>query len=78
MENIYNWNNEDLDVSNCKFEVKLVNAYPHISAEIPGVIMESDFHPDEGALQANPIPNMSYMYAAAWANSGLVSTPQVS
>ena len=55
-----------------------MNEYPHIPAEIPVVLMESDLQPDEGAVQANPIPTMSYMSAAARADAVLASTPQVS
>ena len=77
-KNKYDWENEDLDVSDGKVEVEPVNAYPHIPAEIPGVLMEYDLQPDEGAVQENPIPNMSYLAAAAHANAGLAPTPGVS
>ena len=39
MKNQYDWDNEDLDVSDGKVEVEPVNVYLHIPAEIPGVIM---------------------------------------
>ena len=78
MKNQYDWDNEDLDVSDGKVEVEPVNAYPHIPAEIPGVLMESDLQPDEGALKANPIPTMSYVLESACANSVLAPTPIVS
>ena len=39
----YNWENEDLDVSDGNVEVEPVSNYPHIPAEIPGVQLESDF-----------------------------------
>ena len=42
------------------------------------MLLESDLHPDEGAVQANPITTMSYITAAAQENSGLALTPQVS
>ena len=42
MKNKYDWENEDLDVSDGKLEGEPVNAYPHIPEEIPGVLMESD------------------------------------
>ena len=58
MKHKYYWENEDLDVSNDNVEVKPVNVYPHIPAEIPGVLMETDLKPDEGAVQANHIPTM--------------------
>ena len=50
-KNKYDWENEDLDVSDGKVEVEPVNAYPHIPAEIPGVLMEYNLQPDEGAVQ---------------------------
>ena len=78
MKNKYDWENEELDLSDGKVEVKPVNAYPHIPAEIPGAIMKYDLQPGEGAVQANPIPTMSYMTAAAWANAGLALNPRVS
>ena len=46
MKNKYDWENEYLDVSYGKVEVEPVNAHPHIPAEIPGVLMESDLQPD--------------------------------
>ena len=52
-------------MSDGKVEIKPVNAYPHIPAEVPGVLLESEFQPDEGAVQANTIPTMSYLAAAA-------------
>ena len=54
-----------------------MNAYPHIPAEIPGVLLESDLQPDEGDVQANPIPTMPYLAASAWSNAGLAPTPRV-
>ena len=51
MKNKYDWENEDLDVSDGKFEVEAVNTYPHIYAEIPGVLMESDLHPAIGGYE---------------------------
>ena len=64
-------------MSDVKVEVKPVNTYPNIPAEISGVLMESDLQPDEGSVQANPIPIMSYMAAAAWANACLALNPRV-
>ena len=55
-----------------------MNEYPHIPEKIPGLLMEYDLQPDEGAVQANPIPTMSYMDVAARANAGLAPTPRVS
>ena len=55
-----------MDVSNGKVEIKPVNEYPHIPTEVPGVLLESELHPDEGTVQANPIPTMLYLDAAAW------------
>ena len=40
--------------------------------------MESDLQPDEGAVQANPIPTMLYMDSAARENAGLEPTPGLS
>ena len=77
MKNKYDWDNEDLDVSDVKVEIKPVNAYSHITLEIPGVFLEYDLQPDEGAVQENPISTMSYLAAAAWENAGLATTPQV-
>ena len=65
-------------MSDGNFEVETVNTYPHIPAEIPGVLIESNLQPGEGDVQVNHIPTMSYMDAAAQANAGLVPTPRVS
>ena len=54
-----------------------MNTYTHIPAEIPGVLLESDLQPDEGAIQANPIPTMLYLAADARENYDLALTPQV-
>ena len=74
----YDWENEYLDVSDGKVEIKPVNVYPNIPAEIPGVLLEYEFQPDEGVVQANTIPTMSYLAAAAWTNAGLAPTTLVS
>ena len=78
MKKMYDWEIEYLDVSDGKVEVEPVNAYPYIPAEIPAVIMESDLQSDEGVVQANPIPTMLYLDAAARENDGLAPTPGVS
>ena len=75
MKNIYNWENEDLDVSDGEVEIKPMNVYPHIPAEILRVLLKSDLQPNECDVQANPIPTMSYLAAASWTNSSLVPTP---
>ena len=51
MKNKYDGDNEHLDVPTGKVEVEPLNAYPHIPAEIQGVIMESDLQPDEGDVK---------------------------
>ena len=78
MKDKYYWDNKDLYVSDGKVEVEPVNAYPHIPAEISGVPIEYDSQPDEGGVQENRIPTMSYLAAADRANSGLALTPGVS
>ena len=75
MKNKYDWENEDLDVSDGKVEVKPVNAYPPIYAEIPGVLIEYDLNPDKGAVQANHIPTIPCMAAATRVNACLALTP---
>ena len=77
MKNKYDLWNEDLDVYDGKVEVEPMNVYPQIPVEIPGVLMESDLQPDEGAVHANPIPTMSYLDASARANAGLAPTTGV-
>ena len=74
----YDWENEDLDLSNGKIEEELVRQFTHIPAEIPGVRISSHVQPDTGAVEAPPIPNMSYLAAAARANAGLAPTTGVS
>ena len=39
MKKIYHWENEDVYMSDGKYEVEPVNVYPHIPSEIAGVIM---------------------------------------
>ena len=64
-------------MSDGKVEIKPVNAYPDIPVEIPGVILESHLQPDEGAVQANTIPIISYLAADTRKNAGLATTPRV-
>ena len=68
----YDWENEDLDLGNGKVEEELVTQFTHIPAEIPGVRMAAHVKPDTGAVEAPPVPTMSYLAAAARANAGLV------
>ena len=74
----YDWENEDLDVPNGKVEVEPRSNYPRIAAEIPGVCMGSDLQPENGTVQAEPVPSMSYLATAAHANAGLAPTTMVS
>ena len=66
-----------MDVYDGNVEVKPVNAYTCIPAQIPGVLLESDLRPDEGEEQANPIPTMPYMAASARANASLAPNPRL-
>ena len=61
-------------MSNGKVEVEPVINYPHIPAEIPGVRLESDLQPENGAVQDKPVPSMSHLAAAARVNAGLAPT----
>ena len=73
----FDWDNDDLDVSEGKVEATHREFYPHIPAEIPGVRLESDLRPDEGTVQRSPVPSMSRIAAAARANSGFPPTTMV-
>jgi hypothetical protein len=74
----YSWENDDLDLGYGKVEEELVSNFTHIPAEIPGVHMASHVQPDDGAIEAPPVPKMSYIAAAARANAGLAPTTGVS
>ena len=74
----YDWENEDLDPGSGKVEEEHISKFSHIPAEIPGVRMEAHVQPDVGAIQAPPVPTMSYLAAAARANAGLPPTTGVS
>ena len=50
--------NDDLDVFNGKIEVEPVSNYPHKLVEIPGVRLESNLQPENGAVQEEPVPLM--------------------
>ena len=43
-----------------KVEEELVSPFTHIPAEIPGVRMAAHVQPDTGAVEAPPVPTMSY------------------
>ena len=74
----YSWDNDDLDLDEGKVEEELVSKFTHIPAEIPGVRMAAHVQPDTGAVQAPPVPTMSYIVDAARANAGLDPTTGVS
>ena len=74
----YDWENEDLDVSESKVEVEPEEVYPNIPAEIPGVRFKSNMLPNNRAVQQEPVPLMSKIAAAARANAGLPPTTMVS
>ena len=74
----YDWENEDLDLGNGKVEEELVSQFTHIPAEIPGVRMAAHVKSDTGAVEAPPVPTMSYLAAAVRANAGLAPTTGVS
>ena len=65
-------------MGNGKVEEELVSQFTHIPAEIPGVRMAAHVQPDTGAVEAPPVPTMSYLAAAAMANGGLAPTTGVS
>ena len=73
----YDWDNDDLDVSEGKVEVAHEEVYPHIPTEIQGVQLESDIRPYDGAVQHAPVPSMSRIAAAARENAGLPPTTMV-
>ena len=67
----YDWENDDLDVTEGKVYSERLIQHMHIPAEIPGVRMEAHVQPDIGAIHVPPIPTMSYLDAAARANADL-------
>ena len=73
----YDWENEDLDLGDGKVEEELVSRFTHIPAEIPGVCMAAYVQSDTSAVEAPPVPTMSYLAAAAWTNAGLAPTTGV-
>ena len=74
----YDWENEDLDLGDGKVEEELVSQFTHIPAAISGVCMAAHVQPNSGAVEAPPVPTMSYLVAAARANAGLAPTTVVS
>ena len=65
----YDWENDDLDVTEGNVDSERVSQHMHIPAEIPGVRMEDHVQTDIGAIQAPLVPTMYYLDAAARANS---------
>ena len=74
----YDWDNDDLNITKGKVDSERVSQHMHIPSEIPGVCMEAHVKPDIGAIQAPPVPTMSYLDAAACENSGLAPSTEVS
>ena len=74
----YDWENEDLNFGDGKVEEELVSQFTHIPAEMSGVRMSAHVQPDTGAVEAPPVPTMSYLAVATRANAGLAPTTEVS
>ena len=74
----YDWENDDLNVTEGKVDNERVSQHMHILAEIPGVRMQAHVQPAIGAIQAPPVPTMSYLVAAARANAVLAPSTEVS
>ena len=55
----YDWENDDLDVTEGKVDSDCVSQHMHIPAEISGVRMEAHLQPEIGDIQAPPVPTMS-------------------
>ena len=72
----HDWENYDLDVTEGKVDSECVSQNMHIPAEIPVVRMEAHVQPDIGAIQAPPVPTMSYLDAAAHTNAGLAPSTE--
>ena len=72
----FDWDNEELEENVGLVEPeKLI--YPDIPAEIPGVVLESDFDEQEGPVQSVPDPTHASLAAAALRNAGLSDTTGV-
>ena len=67
----YDWENDDLDVTEGEVDSERVSQHMHIPAEISGVRMEAHVQPDIGDIQAPPVTTMYYLTAAARTNAGL-------
>ena len=78
LKNKYDWENEDINLEDGKVEEELVSPFTHIPAEIRGVRMATHVQPDTGAVEAPPVPTMSYLAAAARENASLAPTTGVS
>ena len=57
-----------------KVEPEMVNPYPDIPAELPGVRLESDFMNEKAAVEPTPGPTDIQIAAAALRNAGLAES----
>jgi hypothetical protein len=74
----YNWDNGELEDSECLVENKKDLIYPDVLTEIPGVDLESDYDvKDTRAVQAVPEPTLAERAAAAAADANLDRTTGV-
>ena len=78
MKQKYDWEKYDLELGDDKVDKDHVSKFTHICAKILGVPMEAHIQPDDGAEHAPPVPTMSYLDTAAWANTGIAPTTGVS
>ena len=53
----FDWDNEELDAPELRMVVpEMVNPYPDIPTELPGVRLESDFVNEKAAVEPTPMP----------------------
>ena len=67
----YDWDKDDLDVTEVKVVSDRVSQHMQIPDEVPGVRVEAHVQPGIGAIHVPPVPTMSYLVAASRANDGL-------
>jgi len=73
----FDWDNEELNLSEAKVLPEMVTPHHDVLAEMPGVQLESDFVSDTAAVQQPPAPTQAQRAAHVLRVSGLAGTTGV-
>ena len=68
----FDWENDELNKTLPEVEEPI---YPDILAEVPGLLIESDFEDDNDAVMTPPLPTLEEQVETALENMGMAAKP---